>query len=123
MDGTPTVMPTIQELRERIDLELSSGWTLFVAECKDQMVGMLAIKIQEAILDQIFVLPDSQRRGIGKTLLDMAMSEMLEGFELRMSSENRRAERFYGQAGLRFVREAAHPISGLAVRYFKWDGR
>ena len=123
MDGASAGIATFVELRQRIDRELETGWSLFVAECNDEMVGMLAIKMEVAILDQIFVRTDAQRRGIGKSLLDVAMSEMPEGFELRMSSENRRAERFYDRAGLRLVREGVHPTSGLAVKYFRWDGR
>ena len=122
MDGAPAEMATIQGLRERIDLELESGWSLFVAERNDQMVGMLAIKPHEATLDQIFVLTDEQHRGIGKILLDVSKGEMPHGFELRMAAENRRAERFYLGAGLRLVREGTHPGNDAPVKYFRWDG-
>lgn len=94
MDAAASPMPSLAELRARIDEELAAGWELHVAERGGRLVGMLAIKPAEAILDQLFVLTDVQRAGVGSALLDVAKREMPERFTLRVASANRRAERF-----------------------------
>jgi hypothetical protein len=54
MDGAPPELPTRDQLRSRIDEELLSGWDLHVAVQDGEIVGMLALKAAEAILDQLF---------------------------------------------------------------------
>ena len=114
-------MPPLAELRARIDAELLSGWNLYLAERGGQLAGMLAIKPTEAILDQIFVLPDAQAKGVGTALLDVAKQAMPEGFTLRMAPANWRAQRFYLLSGLKLLRKGTHPISGMPVSYFAWS--
>jgi GNAT superfamily N-acetyltransferase len=116
-------MPSLNDLRERINRELAAGWELYVAERNGRIVGMLAIKPLEAILDQIFVIPSDQSSGVGTCLLNFAKRAMPMGFTLRMALANRRAARFYEHSGLSVIREGAHPISGAPVQYLSWDGR
>lgn len=122
MDAAASPMPSVAELRARIDAELASGWELYVAERQTQLVGMLALRPAESILDQIFVLPAAQRGGIGGALLGTAKRRLPTGFTLRMAAANRRAERFYERAGLGLRNTGAHPVSGLPVKYFSWNG-
>lgn len=80
MDGAPVEMPSRQELRRRIDVELAAGWDLHVAAHDARLVGMLALKPRTAVLDQLFVRPESRGRGLGRALLDFAKNVMPEGF-------------------------------------------
>ena len=98
------------------------GFTLLELMIVVVIVGMLAIKPHEAILDQIFVLTSEQSSGVGLSLLEMAKRSMPQGFTLRMAATNCRAARFYELAGLRFVQKGSHPISGAPVHYYRWDG-
>jgi GNAT superfamily N-acetyltransferase len=115
MDGAPPELPTRDQLRSRIDEELLSGWDLHVAVQDGETVGMLALKPAEAILDQLFVLPGVQRRGVGLMLLKTAVESMPEGFTLRTASVNRKARSFYQKAGLNLLNESSHPRTGAPV--------
>jgi GNAT superfamily N-acetyltransferase len=122
MDAAPDAMPSLQDLRDRIDAELAAGWELHVAERGGRIVGMLALKRDEAVLDQIFVVPGEQRSGIGTALLAAAKGAMPGGFTLRMAAANERAARFYRAAGLNVSGAGTHPVSGIPVRFYEWKG-
>lgn len=121
MDGAALEMPSVKQLRERVDHELASGWKLHIAECKDSIVGLLATKPEEEVLDQIFVLTSEQGNGIGLRLIEVAKRIMSNGFTLRMAANNLRATDFYESSGLRLVGEGTHPVSSAPVKYYGWS--
>src|SRR4051794_1982657 len=93
MDGGELAVPSIEALRLRIGAEIEAGWDLHVAVLGGRIVAMLALKPGDAVLDQIFVLPNEERRGIGRALLDVARRAMPGGFALRMAASNGKARR------------------------------
>jgi ribosomal protein S18 acetylase RimI-like enzyme len=121
MDGATATMPSRDELRVRIGEELASGWQLHIALRGSHPVGMLALKPAHHVVDQIFVLPSEQRRGIGKALLNLAKHTMAEGFTLRTASSNGGACRFYEREGLTLIRQGVHPRSGDPVHFYGWN--
>src|SRR5262245_17062367 len=72
---------TVGELRERIERELRSKWSMFVTFSSD-LVGFLALKEDDRCLDQPFVAPAHQGRGIGQSLLAFAKGRMPTGIWL-----------------------------------------
>jgi putative acetyltransferase len=120
MDGPAQEVPEWDAMRRRIDTELRSGWELHVATLGSRVVGMLAIKPADAWLDQIFVEPGEQGRGVGRALVEVAKSAMPAGFELRMASGNASAARFYEQCGLKPGREGLHPWTQIPVTFYSW---
>ena len=120
-DDAPPQMPTVQELRARIDAELAYGWELSVALVGDAVVGMLAVSKDERVLDELYIAPSMQRKGVGKLLLRRAMEEMPTGFTLRTSAINVGARAFYERMGLRLLSEGAHPRHGHPVCFYGWD--
>ncbi|MCY0147298.1 GNAT family N-acetyltransferase [Hoeflea sp. G2-23] len=116
-------MPTLAELRNRVDQELAAGWQVTVAHVDHTIVGFVALKPRERILAELFLWPDQIGAGVGKRLLDHAKAVIPAGFELYTTSENSRARRFYEREGLRAFREARHPGSGHPVTYYRWRGR
>ena len=56
-DDAPPDMPSIAELRERVDVELADAWALTVACIDGEIVGMLAVKEDERVLDQLYISP------------------------------------------------------------------
>ncbi|WP_325347181.1 GNAT family N-acetyltransferase [Xylophilus sp.] len=114
------IMPLVVDLRTRIDFELENGWLLFVAESADKIVGMLALKPKEGRLDQIFVLPSFQGKGIGAEFIKEAKRQMPAGFTLRMAEGNTSAAGFYKHLGFKIVGRGPHPVSGTWVRYYRW---
>lgn len=121
MDAAASLMPTLQELRSRIDRELDAGWELYVAIRSKRIVGMLALKPMDRVLDQIFVLPREQFTGIGTRLLDKAKRVMPEGFTLRMAVANKSAVRFYERSGMTILRDGSHSISGISCASFRLE--
>jgi ribosomal protein S18 acetylase RimI-like enzyme len=117
----PPEMPTQEELRQRVDAEMASGWEVTVIDRSGVVVGFAAIKPREAVLDQLFVQPGLIGGGFGRTLLEHCMQAMPEGFTLHTASSNNRARIFYEKAGLRFLRHDAHPRTGHPVTYFGWN--
>jgi ribosomal protein S18 acetylase RimI-like enzyme len=122
MDGAGPDMPSREALRLRIDMELEAGWVLHLAVLGKNVVGMLALKPCDATLDQIFVSPNEQGRGIGRALLDVAKRAMPGGFRLRMAASNRSAGRFYQKEGMKLLGDGIHPRTGIPVHYYGWYG-
>ncbi len=65
------------------------------------IVAMMVVG--EGSIDQLYVRPGWQRRGIGSRLLDLAKSRRPGGFELFAFQINERGRRFYERSGLEVV--------------------
>lgn len=120
-DDAPPRMSSVEDLRARIDVELADGWTLFVASLAGEVVGVLAMKKIEGVLDQLYVSPSTQRGTIGAQLLGRARAEMPNGFTLRTASANRGARAFYKRMGLKLLSEGVHPRHGHPVCFYGWS--
>lgn len=121
MDGGAPRLDDPNSLIERITRDLANGWNLEVAVINGRVVGFLATLPKEDTLDQLFVAPDAQRRGIGAALLAQAKRQLPRGFTLRTPVTNLGGHRFYERHGLRVLRDAPHPYTGATVRYFEWS--
>ena len=77
------------ELRERLPREIAGGWFVYVAATDTAIVRFLAL--QENRLQQLYVAPSMQGRGIGKQLLDFVMAQRPGGFHLTTSPTDGRA--------------------------------
>jgi ribosomal protein S18 acetylase RimI-like enzyme len=69
----------------------------WVADEGGRIVAMMAI--EGGSLDQLYVAPDSQGRGIGSRLVELAKTRRPEGLELYTFQVNERARRFYEHHG------------------------
>ena len=120
MDGAAQEVPSLQQLRTRIDAELASGWRLTLAMRDGAIIGLLALKPAEAVLDQVFIAPDAQDTGVGSVLLAEAQRQLPGGFTLWTASVNARARRFYERKGLVDDGEDVHPRLGYPIRRYAW---
>lgn len=120
MDGGTPNRDSPNKLLERINSNLASGWRLEVATMNGRIVGFLAMKPMDKILDQLFVAPEVQGGGIGAALLDRAKQQLAPSFTLRTPVTNFAGQRFYEKHGLRPIRDELHPFLGYLVRYFEW---
>jgi GNAT superfamily N-acetyltransferase len=66
------------------------------------MIGMIAFR--EGWIDQLFVLPEAQRRGVGKELLQVAQSAF-DRLQLWTFQRNAPARHFYEARGFALVHE------------------
>lgn len=114
----PPVMPSEEELFIRVETQAATDWHLLIAVEHLQIVGLLALKLAERVLDQLFVCPTRFGTGLGQMLFDRAKKEMPSGFSLHTASTNLRARRFYERQGMVFGGEASHPRTGHSVVYY-----
>lgn len=100
---------TQAELAERLPRELAERWDVTVAEADGRLLGFLALALPERRLDQLFIAPAAQGRGVGKALFDVARQRMPDGFWLSTQPANRRARAFHERCGMTFDRlETGH---------------
>jgi len=59
----------LAKLRARVPQEIDKGWSLFVADDRGSLAAMLALHLPKRYLDQLFVAPGYQGRGLGRVLL------------------------------------------------------
>lgn len=108
---------TLEELRRRWTEELSTDRQVHVAMLGHEVAGFAVFKPH--VLDQLFVAPAQQSKGIGKRLLDLAKERMPEGFELRTASASR-APAFYDREGLERGETGIHPRLGHETVTYYW---
>jgi GNAT superfamily N-acetyltransferase len=118
-DGIGLPQPSLQaELRERLPREIAGGWFVYVAMTDTDIVGFLAL--QEDRLQQLFVAPSVQGRGIGKQLVDFVKAQRPGGFYLTTTPTEGRATRFYEREGLERGEISLHPRFGHEIVRYDW---
>jgi ribosomal protein S18 acetylase RimI-like enzyme len=111
---------TVSELDERIGREVSAGWDVTLAFDQGALAGFLALIPAAGCLDQLFIAPAAQMRGIGAMLLDHAKRSLPDGLWLRAAASNTGALRFYARHGLREAERAPHPRHGHLTVILRW---
>jgi GNAT superfamily N-acetyltransferase len=103
------------------DVVIPAGGT-WVAVTADRVVAMLVV--QAGDLDQLYVHPDWQGRGVGRALVEVAKRESPKGLGLYTFQVNERARRFYERNG--FVADRFGDGSGNEERqpdvHYSWPG-
>ena len=107
---------TREFLANRLPRDLAQRWDVTIAEFNGAVVGFLALVVSERRLDQLFIAPDAQGKGIGHRLFELAKQKMPDGFWLSTQPDNARARAFYERAGMRLDRIEPDP-SGDRVFY------
>jgi GNAT superfamily N-acetyltransferase len=93
---------------------MTAGWQVHVARDGVQPVGFVALKADT--VDQLFIAPSWQGRGIGKRLLDLAKAKLPGGFSLTTAVLGQ-AEAFYRREGLVRGETGLHRFGHEIVRY------
>jgi GNAT superfamily N-acetyltransferase len=88
---------TDDQVRGWIAEHLVPGLETWVALLDDRIVAVLAL--DDAGIDQLYVHPDAQGRGIGSELVELAKQRRPGGLELYTFQVNARARRFYERQG------------------------
>jgi len=108
------------QLRKRIAVEIEKGWSLFVAEGAGGLAAMLALHVPDKYLDQLFVAPGYQGRGVGRQLLAFTRTLLPDEIWLRCARENDKAWRWYEREGFVFEKEEISPVTGFTMKCYRW---
>ena len=76
-------------------------YEVWVAVEDGRIIGLLALHLE--VVEQLYIDPPHQRKGVGTTLLNQAQSRYPNGFKLFTHQRNQRARAFYDKQGLRVV--------------------
>jgi GNAT superfamily N-acetyltransferase len=110
----------LADFRTRVLHEVENGWSLFVADDERRIAAMLALRMTDNFLGQLFIAPDYQRQGLGKRLLAFARERMPAEIWLRCVRENEKAWRWYEREGFVYEKEKINATTGFMVKYYRW---
>jgi ribosomal protein S18 acetylase RimI-like enzyme len=112
--------PGLATLRQRIPEEIAKGWNLYAAEKDGEITALLALNPSTFYLDQLWVAPSHQGKGIGRALLDFTREKFPDEIWLRCVVENSRAWAWYEREGFLFEGEEIVPPSNMRMRRYRW---
>jgi ribosomal protein S18 acetylase RimI-like enzyme len=110
----------LANLRARVPREIENGWTLYVADDDGRIAAMLALHLPDLYLDQLFVAPGYQGKGLGRRLLAFTREHLPDEIWLRCVRENDSAWRWYEREGFVFEKEAVEFKTGFTMKYYRW---
>lgn len=110
----------LANLRARVAREIDDGWNLFVADDEGRLAAMLALQPRDNYLDQLFVAPGDQGRGLGRRLLAFTRKRLPDEIWLRCVRENEKAWRWYECEGFVYEKEAVALATGFMMKYYRW---
>jgi GNAT superfamily N-acetyltransferase len=110
----------LANLRARVLREVENGWSLFVADDEGRLAAMLALRLADGCLGQLFIGPDYQGQGLGKRLLAFTRQQLPDEIWLRCVRENEKAWRWYEREGFVFEKEEVNPMTGFMMKCYRW---
>ena len=113
----------LAKLCARIPMEIEKGWSLFVADDGGHLAAMLALHLPLKYLDQLFVAPGYQGRGLGRQLLAFSRRQLPDEIELRCVRENQKAWRWYEREGFVHEQDQVEPMTGFVMKYYRWKNQ
>jgi GNAT superfamily N-acetyltransferase len=116
----PLFDPGLEMLRTRIPDDVAKGLDLYVAEESGEIAAMLVLDPRDFYLDQLWVAPAHQGRGIGRALLAFTRQQFPHEIKLRCVVENETAWRWYEREGFRFECEEIVPPSNMLMKRYRW---
>ena len=120
--------PSVEEMTKRRHAVIAGGFPYLVAECDDRVVGYCyassyrtRIGYRFVVEDSVYVAPDMQGRGIGKTLLMAVIAECEKlGFRQMIAvigdSENTGSIALHERCGF----QHAGRFNGIGYKFGRW---
>ncbi|WP_407149450.1 GNAT family N-acetyltransferase [Bradyrhizobium sp. ORS 86] len=111
----------LSDLRARLRREIDGGWSLFVADDRGTIAGMLALHPPTRLLDQLMVAPAYQGRSLGREFLAFTRQQLPDEIWLKCVRENEKAWRWYEREGFAFEKEELNPLTGFMMKHYRWN--
>lgn len=108
------------EWKTRFRNDLTVRGSVWIAELENRIVGFVMVIKEEQSLDQIFVDPTYQNRGIGSALLNKALAICPYGLTLQTLQQNTQAIAFYERHGFKAGRLSINKINGHPNVEYSW---
>ena len=86
----------------------------------DDVVALMVLFPQERWIEQLFVRPDFQGRGLGRSLLALARFRCPAGLELDTPAENIPAREFYRRRGFVAQKVGFDPVLERVILRYAW---
>ena len=103
-------------LRSKIPRGIERGLAIYVAVFNALVVGFIFLNGEK--LDQLYVDPNYQRRGVGRKLIEFVKGIRPSGFWLTAIAASHDARRFYEREGLRPI--CMEIDLGIEVMRYEW---
>jgi ribosomal protein S18 acetylase RimI-like enzyme len=110
----------LEKLRARVRTDVANGWSLYIVDDGGTLAAMLALHLPNRYLDQLFVAPEYQGKGVGRMLLAFTRKHLPDEIWLRCVRENEKAWRWYEREGFVFEKETVEPMTGFTMKYYRW---
>jgi GNAT superfamily N-acetyltransferase len=110
----------LANLRARVRKEIEDGWRLYVADVDGTFAAMLALHLPQKYLDQLFVAPEYQGKGVGRRLLAFTRQQLPDEICLRCVRENEKAWRWYEREGFVYEKEEIAQATGYMMKFYRW---
>ena len=105
----------------------AQGSSFFVAESGGDVIGFAQFvrrSAESVELTRIYVLPDRQRSGVGRRLLDVGLTDFaaegLTNLTVEVERDNVQGRRFYERAGFAGPREVARDVQGFVLTLLEY---
>ena len=113
----------IAEWRRRFREEISQQEAVWVAELDERLAGFLAMFEREGYVDQLYVEPELQGRGVGTALLAQARLISPGGLALHALQANTAARAFYERHGFVAGEPGTNRVNGQPNVAYRWAHR
>jgi len=116
------VVHSPEDVTRWMETGLIPNCDVWLAEIDAQVLALLVI--DEDWIDQLYVLPEAAGLGIGSRLIDVAKEQRPGGLQLRASTTNPGAQRFYERHGFVLAERSGGDSAGAKqgdLRY-TWAG-
>lgn len=111
---------TYVEWKVRFRDEIAVFNTIWTAKIGHEIVGFIAVNQAKRTIEQLFILPKYQNRGVGSLLLQTAKSVCQTGLKLYTLQHNDKARKFYEKHGFKIGETTINPVNGQPSISYYW---
>lgn len=109
----------LTRLRDKI-APRQAVWLALHGAGAEAILGFVSLVVADGYLDQLFVDPGAQGRGVGAALIKKAKELAPGGISLHTLQRNSPPRAFYERHGFRSAEIGVNPVNGLPNVWYRW---